>query len=82
MKGGGMVTTVPDITPQARERRQAAWQSGVDWCEDKRLVRRALAECRHEDPYDRFLFLQGIANSLTAAGRDLAALDTRKAEGV
>lgn len=77
-----MAATVPDITPQARERRQAAWQAGSDWCNDKHLVRRALAECAFGDPYDRHLYLQGIANELTAAGRKLAGLNPLEDKGL
>jgi hypothetical protein len=75
-------TTDPTTqTPAAREQRQAAWQGGVEWCAGDHLVRRALADCPHEDDYARFLFLQGIADTLTAAGRNLAGLDARKGPG-
>lgn len=77
-----MASTIPDMTKAARDRRQAAWQDGADWCTDQRLARRALADCLHVDPYDRSLFLQGIANELTAAGRKLAGLNPLEDRGL
>lgn len=76
------MVTVPDISRAARGQRQAAWQSGVDWCNEQHLVRRALAACPCDDPYDQHLYLQGIANELTAAGRKIAGLNPLEDRGL
>lgn len=72
-----MAETMPDIAPGARQQRQDDWQAGVDWCASERLTKRALAACAERTPYGQYLFLQGIANTLTAAGRDVAGLDRK-----
>ncbi len=73
-----MAETIPDISRAARARRQDDWQAGTDWCARERLTKRALAACAERTPYGQHLFLQGVAQTLTAAGRDVAGLDTRK----
>lgn len=76
-----MTTTIPDTTRAARDHRQAAWQLGVDWCVAQRIAKQALAAldtAAMADPYDRYLFLLGVANTLTALGREIAELDVRK----
>ncbi len=68
-----------DYSRSARERRQAAWQAGKDYAEKRHLADAALEVLRDlfADDYDRYLALQGIADHLTAVGRDLAGLDQR-----
>ena len=66
-----------DYSRSARERRQKAWQAGKDYAEKRHLADAALDVCDMNDPYDLYLFLQGIADHLTAVGRDLAGLDQR-----
>ena len=65
------------MTREGRQAREAAHQAGVAWCASERLVRRALEACDAEDDYGRYLFLQGIANILTAEGRRIAGIDQR-----
>lgn len=67
-----------DYSRAARERRQAAWQAGKDYAIGA-VVEAALGASviYAGDPYDQYLFLQGIADHLTAVGRDLAGLDQR-----
>lgn len=73
-----MAETMPDISREARARRQEHWQAGWDWAGRERLVKRALAECGEiADDEARYLFLIGIANALTSAGRDLVGLDQK-----
>ncbi len=72
-----MAETMPDISPTARQQRQDDWQAGTDWCARERLTKRALAACTERTPYGQHLFMQGIANTLTAAGRDAADLDRK-----
>jgi hypothetical protein len=73
--------TIPDISRAARQRRQEAWERGAAWCQGEHLVKRALAavqETQWASEEEQYLFLLGIANTLTAAGRDIAGIDRRK----
>lgn len=76
-----MTDTIPDVSRAARQRRQEAWARGAAWCADQHLVPRALAaaqQAQWASEEEQYLFLLGIANTLTAAGRDIAGLDRRK----
>ena len=66
-----------DYSRAARERRQAAWQAGKGYA--GRVAEDALGASilYATGPSDQYLFLQGIADHLTAVGRDLAGLDQR-----
>ena len=69
-----------DYSRAARERRQSVWQAGKDWLLDSDLLPRATVQMEMDgitEPYEQYLFLQGMADQLTAVGRDLAGLDRR-----
>lgn len=69
------------MTRVARERRQAVWEQGHNQAA-------ALDKAGHFTPpddldaYERFLYLQGIANYCVALGREGAGLDERPATAV
>jgi len=71
-------TAIPNMTRAARDRREADWQAGVDWCGSEHLVKRAVAAAGARDDEGRYLFLQGVAQTLLATGRDIAGIDVRK----
>jgi hypothetical protein len=64
-----------DLTRDGLARRQEAWQAGQDWCRVERLVPRAKAASADLSPYHRHLFFDGVAQVLSAAGRDIAGID-------
>ena len=67
-----------DYSRVARERRQAVWQGGKDFAIGSVVDAALGASILYAgDPYEQYLFLLGIADHLTAVGRDLAGLDQR-----
>ena len=70
--------TIPGVSRAARQRRQEAWERGAAWYAADHTLKRALADATDLDEYERYLFLLGIAQTLTAAARDIAGIDRPK----
>lgn len=73
-----MIDEALDMNRAKRKERQQSWEAGVAWCGEDRLIARALAAAGERDAEGQYLFLLGVAQTLSAAGRDIAGIDTRK----